>query len=154
MILLPWLVAAATTAGGGVQPFSGESVSGTIAFPREQKMSIVVRAGDRLDLRLGFDGRCDGGGLRELWMSYVRADRTLRVRNGKFAGKVRGVERGIGGRSSRVARFTWNVSGRFTDHGAAAATLSGHAFVQERGKTISRCTIARPSTARLARPAG
>jgi hypothetical protein len=148
MVLLPWLL---VLAAAGVQPFSGESVSGTIAFPREQKMSIAVRSGDRLDLRLGFDGRCDGGGLRELWMSNVRADRTLRIRDGAFAGKLTGAQRGIGGRSARVARFTWNISGRFTDHGAAVATISGSAIVRERGKAISRCTIARPATARLAR---
>ena len=51
----------------GVQPLAGESVSGPIAFPRPQKMSILVGANDRLSLRLGFDARCAGGGIGELW---------------------------------------------------------------------------------------
>jgi hypothetical protein len=151
MVLATSLAVLASAAG--VQPLAGESVTGAIAFPRAQKMSITVRGGDRLELRLGFDGRCDGGGLRELWMSYVPARRTLKVRDGEFSGKVTGTSRGVGGDPSRTASFTWRVSGRFTDHGAATAELTGTAIVRRAGKAVSRCEISKPSAATLRRPA-
>jgi hypothetical protein len=144
-------LAAALVVLSGVQPFAGESVSGTVAFPREQKMAIAVRGGDKLELRLGFDGRCDGGGLGELWMSYVPADQRLAVRRGEFSGKVTATSRGIGGKAYRAATFTWRISGRFTGRGAAVATLSGSALVRDRGRTVARCTISRPAKATLTR---
>jgi hypothetical protein len=151
-MVLPSLLAA-LAAAAGVQPLSGESVTGTIAFPRAQKMSLTVLERDRLALRLGFDGRCDGGGLGELWMSFVPARETLEVRGGRFAGKLTGTSRGVGGTSARTAHFTWRVSGRFTDHRAATATIAGSAIVREGRKAIARCEIARPATATLARAA-
>jgi hypothetical protein len=144
---------AVLAAAAGIQPFAGESVTGPIAFPREQKMSIIVRDRDRLELRLGFDGRCDGGGVRELWMSYVLARRTLKVHGGEFSGKVTATARAFGGDPSRTASFTWRVSGRFTDHGAATATVSGAAVVRRSGKARARCETAKPATATLRRPA-
>jgi hypothetical protein len=137
-------------AGPGVQPFAGESVAGRITFPRPQGMSIAVLEGGRLSLRLGFDGRCAGGGLGELWMAFVPAKETLVVRRGVFAGKVTGTSRGIGGDAGRTARFTWSVSGRFTDHQVARVTVSGSAIVRAGGKAVSRCEIAKPASARLA----
>jgi hypothetical protein len=133
----------------GVQPLAGESVSGQIAFPRPQKMSVVVGAKDRVSLRLGFDGRCKGGGIGELWMSYVPARQTLKVRSGAFSGRVTGVARGVGGRDAWTGHFTWRVSGRFTDHEVASATVSGSVIVRSGGKAVSRCDTARPAGARL-----
>jgi hypothetical protein len=133
----------------GVQPLAGESVSGSIAFPRPQKMSLDVGAGDRLVLRLGFDGRCKGGGLGELWMSFVPARETLRVRNGTFSGRVTGTSRGVGGRDAWTGHFTWRVSGRFSDHEVASATVSGSVIVRSGGHTVSRCDTSRPARVRL-----
>jgi Periviscerokinin family len=137
----------------GIQPFAGETVSGMIPFPRAQKMSITVRGADKLELRLGFDGRCDGGGLGELWMSSVPATSRLTVRDGRFSGRLTGSSRGIGGRPQRVAKFSWRVSGRFTDHGQAVATVSGSALVREHGKAIARCETRKPAKATLRRAA-
>jgi hypothetical protein len=140
--------AVALALASGVQPFAGESVSGPIAFPRPQRMSLVVGQKDRVSLQLGFDGRCAGGGLGELWMSFVPAKQTLKVRNGEFSGRVTGTSRGVGG-TSRDAYFTWRVSGKFTDHEVASVTVSGSAIVRSGRKAVSRCEIARPSSARL-----
>ena len=143
-------VAAAVLAlAPGVQPLAGESVSGRVAFPRPQKMSIDVGARDRLSLRLGFDGRCAGGGIDELWMSYVPARQTLRVRKGSFSGRVTGVSRGVGGREAWTGHFTWRVSGQFTDHEVVSATVSGSVIVRSGRRAVSRCEIARPTRARL-----
>ena len=133
----------------GVQPLAGESVSGPIAFPRPQKMSVLVGAKDRLSLRLGFDGHCAGGGIGELWMSFVPARQTLKVRSGGFTGRVTGVARGVGGRKDWTGHFTWRISGRFTDHEVASATVSGSVIVRSGGRAVSRCDTARPAGARL-----
>ncbi len=133
----------------GVQPLAGESVSGAIAFPRPQRMSVDVGARDRLTLRLGFDGRCKGGGIGELWMSFVPAKQTLRVRDGAFSGRVTGTARGVGGRDSWTGHFTWRVSGRFSDHEMASAMVSGSVLVRSGGRAVSRCDTARPALARL-----
>ena len=133
----------------GVQPLAGESVSGPIAFPRPQKMSILVGARDRASLRLGFDGRCAGGGIDELWMSFVPVKQTLRVRDGAFSGRVTGVSRGVGGREAWTGHFTWRVSGQFTDHEVASATVSGSVIVRSGGHAVSRCDTSRPARVRL-----
>lgn len=133
----------------GVQPLAGESVSGSIAFPRPQKMKIDVGAGDRLTVKLGFDGRCKGGGIDELWMSYVPVKQRLRVRGGSFSGRVTGVAQGIGGNDAWTGHFTWRVSGRFTAHEVASATVSGSVIVRTRGRAVSRCDTARPAKVRL-----
>jgi hypothetical protein len=135
----------------GVQPLAGESVSGSVAFPRAQKMSIDVGARNRLTLRVGFDGRCKGGGIDELWMSNVPGRETLRVRNGSFSGRVTGVSRGVGGNDAWTGRFSWRVSGRFTAHEVATVTVSGSVIVRSNGRAVSRCDIARPARARLRR---
>src|SRR4029077_8503753 len=59
-MVLPMTLAALAGAPG-VQPLPGDSVTGPSGFPRGQKMTIAVRDRARLELRLGFDGRCDGG---------------------------------------------------------------------------------------------
>jgi hypothetical protein len=148
-MVLSTFLALLALAAGGVQPLSGESVTGTLAFPRPQQMSIKVGDRDRLALALGFDGTCAGGGLGELWMSFVPATGSLKVRDGAFSGKLTGSSRGVGGDKSRTASFTWNVSGRFTDHQVATATVAGSALVKEGRKVVSRCSIARPAAARL-----
>jgi hypothetical protein len=145
-MILPSLAILALSA---VQPLPGVFVTGTIGFPRPQQMSIVVKPRDRLQLRLGFDGRCAGGGLDELWMSFVAADGTLQVRDGAFSGRLSGTARNVGGTSNRTARFTWKVSGRFSDHQVASTTVSGTAIVRAGTRVISRCEIARPAAARL-----
>ena len=134
-------------AAGGVQPVSGESVTGTLAFPRPQQMSIRAGEHDRLALALGFDGKCSGGGLGELWMSFVPANEPLKVRAGVFSGRLTGTTRV---NASRTASFTWRVSGRFTGHQIGTATVSGSAVVKEGRRVVSRCSIAKPASARLA----
>jgi hypothetical protein len=133
----------------GVQPLAGESVSGPIAFPRPQKMTIHVGANDRLSLQLGFDGRCAGGGIGELWMSNVLARQTLKVRSGAFSGRLTAVSPGVGGHKAWTGHFTWRISGRFTAHEVATAKVSGSVIVRSGGKAVSRCEIARPAKARL-----
>jgi hypothetical protein len=142
-------IALALALAPGVQPPAGESVSGSIAFPRPQKVSIEVGPGDRLSARLGFDGRCSGGGLGELWMSSVPAKQTLRVRNGTFSGRMTAVLDGVGRRDAWTGHFVWRVAGRFGDRGLATATVSGSVIVRAGGRNISRCDIARPASARL-----
>ncbi len=133
----------------GVQPLAGESVSGAIAFPRPQRMSVDVGARDRLSLRLGFDGRCKGGGIGELWMSFVPAKQALRVRGGAFSGRVTGISRGVAGHEGWTGHFTWRITGQFTDHEVASATVSGSVIVRSGGRAVSRCETARPARARL-----
>jgi hypothetical protein len=142
------LLMAMLALGGGVQPASGDSVSGAIAFKRPQPMSIDVGANDQLSFVMGFDGSCSGGGLGELWMSGVKAGEKLTVRGGKFSGRLTG-SADVGG--GRTAAFSWNVSGTFTARQAATATVSGRAVVRSGGKVVSRCTIARPAKAKLKR---
>ena len=142
MVLLMALLAF----GGGVQPSSGDSVGGAIAFKRPQPMSIDVGAGDRLSFVLGFDGKCTGSKLGELWMSGVKGKQTLAVRKGKFSGRVTGTaDAGDQGRTT----FYWNVSGTFTGRQVAKASVSGRALVRSNGKVVARCTIAKPATAKL-----
>jgi hypothetical protein len=145
LILAPPAAAAAT----GVQPRSGDAVTGTIAFPRPQQMSLRVDARARLVAALGFDGRCSGGGLAELWMSFVPARGTLAVKDGVFSGRLTGTGKRLGGIASRSAAFTWIVSGRFTDHELATATVDGSAEVRSGSHVLSRCTIAKPASVRL-----
>jgi hypothetical protein len=142
MVLLMALLAF----GGGVQPASGDSVSGAIAFKRPQQMSIDVGERDRLSFVMGFDGRCTGGKIGELWMSGVTGRETLAVRKGKFSGRVTGTA--DAGESGR-ATFFWNVSGTFTGHEAATVSVSGRALVRSNGKLVARCTIAKPAKAKL-----
>ena len=131
----------------GVQPAAGAVVQGPIAFPRPQPMSIQVVAGDRLAVVLGFDGRCTHGGVGELWIANVPASGRLRVARGTFSGALTGTDRHVF--PGRVVSFAWRLSGRFTGHGAAVATVDGSAVVRSGSRVISRCRIARPAQARL-----
>jgi hypothetical protein len=143
--LLLALPAAARAAA--VQPQRGVAVSGTIEFPRPQRMSLQVGARDRLTVTLGFDGRCRGGGIGELWMSFVPARGSLTVKDGVFSGRLTGTSSALGGK--RTASFSWRLSGHFTDSKVATATVTGSARVRSGSHVISRCTIAKPATVRL-----
>jgi hypothetical protein len=143
------LAAPAVASAGGVQPRRGDSLSGTIAFPRPQQMSLRVDARERLVVALGFDGRCSGGGIGELWMSFVRARGTLAVKDGVFSGRLTGTSKRPGGVAGRTASFTWILSGRFTDHELATATVDGSAELRSGSRVSSRCTIAKPAAVRL-----
>jgi hypothetical protein len=141
------LIGFTLAAGGGVQPAAGDYVAGRAAFPRPQHMSIQVGSESQLTLRLGFDGRCTGGGLGELWIADVPASGTLRAKNGAFAGHVTGSDADVV--AGRVTSFAWTVSGRFTGRRSATATVDGRATVRSHGRVVSRCRIARPAPARL-----
>jgi hypothetical protein len=145
LVLAPPAAAAAT----GVQPQRGDAVAGTIAFPRPQQMSLRVDARERLVAALAFDGRCSGGGIAELWMSFVPARGTLAVKDGVFTGRLTGTSKRLGGIASRSATFTWILSGRFTDHQVATATVDGSAEVRSGSHVLSRCTIAKAASVRL-----
>jgi opacity protein-like surface antigen len=145
LVLAPPAAAAAT----GVQPQRGDAVSGSIAFPRPQRMSLRVDSRARLVAALGFDGRCSGGGIGELWMSFVPARGTLAVKDGVFSGRLTGTSKRLGGVAGRSAAFTWIVSGRFTDHEVATATVDGSAEVRSGAHVLSRCTIAKRASVRL-----
>ena len=77
------------------------------------------------------------------------ARETLRVRNGAFSGRVTGLSRGVGGNDAWTGHFSWRVSGRFTAHEVASATVSGSVIVRSKGRAVSRCDISRPAKARL-----
>jgi hypothetical protein len=130
----------------GVQPAAGDQVSGRIGFPRPQPMTISVAPGDRLSFSLGFDGRCSHGGIGELWIANVVAT-SLPVRDGRFSGVVRGSDPGVV--RGRRTSFWWKVSGVFTGHRVAAATIDGHALVRAGSHVISRCEITRPARVSL-----
>jgi hypothetical protein len=100
-VLLLALPAVASAAA--VQPQRGVSLTGTVAFPRPQQMSLRVEARDRLTVALGFDGRCRGGGIGELWMSFVPARGSLRVKDGVFAGRLTGTSSALRGVAGRTA---------------------------------------------------
>jgi hypothetical protein len=145
------LPAGAAAAAADVAPEPGQILTGELAFPRAQSMRIEtdLKDGSKLLLRLGFDGKCKGGGLGEAWASTVEAKPQLRVRNGRFAGNVRGVEVSVGGVKDRTADFRWKVKGRFTAPDAATVTVEGRALIKHKGKIVSRCEIAKPVTAKL-----
>ena len=135
-----------------VEPQPGVLLSGTIQFPREQAMAVQTdpRAGSKLTAYLGFDGKCRGGGLSEIWASNVVAKPTVRVKDGRFSAKVTGVANNVGGVQGRKAHFRWKFSGRFIARDVISATVSGEADVRLRGKKVSKCKIASPASVRLA----
>jgi hypothetical protein len=143
-VLATALATAALAAG--VQPAAGDQVSGRIGFPRPQPITIAVAPGDRLTFSLGFDGRCTHGGIGELWIANV-VGTSLPVRGGRFSGVVRGSDPGVV--RGRRTSFWWKVSGVFTGHQVAVATIDGHAMVRSGSHVISRCTIARPARVSL-----
>jgi hypothetical protein len=112
-------------------------------------MSIDVGARDRLTLRLGFDGRCKGGGFGEFWAKFIPARETVRIRNGRFSARLTGTTKNVGGVPGRNGTFHWRLTGRFLDRDTATATVRGKAEVRSGKRVVSRCKIAKPSTVRL-----
>jgi len=144
--------ASAASAGQVVEPRPGVLLTGTIQFPRAQAMSLRTDPGGgaRLTVYLGFDGRCRGGGLAEVWAANIPARSTVKVKDGRFSASLTGVTRNLGGVEGRTGKFRWRFSGRFVERDLVTATVSGVGEVRLRGKTISRCKIASPASVRLA----
>jgi hypothetical protein len=140
------LLALAPAAGADAPPvpLAGTMLSGAIDFPRDQGMTLSIDAHDpsRATATVGFDGRCKGGGVGELWAAFIPARQTVRIRHGRFSAKLTGTTRNVGGVTGRTGSFRWKVAGRFSDPAAATATVSGTAKLRQRGHVISRCRIA------------
>jgi hypothetical protein len=151
-LAVPLLFAGTAVAAQDVVPKAGILMSGAIKFPREQSMSLETdpRDGTKLKVRMGFDGKCKGGGLQEAWVSTIEAKPTVRARNGRFSANLTGTERDLGGVKGRNGEFTWKLSGRFTTEDAVSATVSGSAEIKVGGKVVSRCKIAAPAAVKLA----
>src|SRR3954454_9341375 len=98
-------------AAAAERPRAGGVLSGAIAFPREQTMTIRTdrRHGSRLTVAMGFDGRWRGGGLSEVFASNVRASPQVRVRDGRFSAALNGTLRNFGGVQGRTGIFRWRV---------------------------------------------
>jgi len=135
-----------------VEPQPGVLLSGKIKFKREQAMSVQTdpRDGSKLTAYLGFDGKCRGGGLSEIWASNIVTKPTVRVKDGRFSAELTGTANKIGGVEGRKGHFRWKFSGRFTARDVVTATVSGEADVRVRGKKVSTCKIASPASVRLA----
>jgi hypothetical protein len=137
---------------GDVKPRAGVQLTGKIDFPRKQAMTITTGAADgtRMTARLGFDGRCRGGGLGELWSSNVLAKPVVRVRDGRFNARLTGSISNVGGVRERTADFSWRFSGRFVSPEVVRATVTGTAVVRgSEGRVVSRCKIAKAASVRL-----
>jgi hypothetical protein len=154
MFVFPFLFAGVTEAAAAdeIEPRSGVLLSGAVQFPREQAMSIQTdpRDSSKLTVRMAFDGRCKGGGIGEVWASRIESRPTVRVRNGRFSANLSGTARDLGGVKGRVGRFSWRLTGRFTDRDVAVATITGSADIRAGGRVVSRCKIAAPADVRLA----
>jgi hypothetical protein len=152
VLALVSLPAGTALAVSDLEPKAGSQLSGTIKFPREQQMRIEADPGDgaKLKVRMGFDGKCSGGGLQEAWASTVLAKQTVRVRDGRFSADLTGTQSNLGGIKGRTGEFTWKLSGRFLAQDVASATVSGTALVKSGKHVISRCKIAEPAQVRLA----
>ena len=135
-----------------VEPQPGVLLSGTIKFPRAQAMSAQTDPGNgsKLTAYLGFNGKCRGGGLSEIWASNILTKPIVRVKDGKFSAKLTGTARNVGGVEGRTGHFRWKFSGRFTARDVISATVSGKADVRMRGRKVSKCKIAAPASVRLA----
>jgi hypothetical protein len=144
--------ASAARAEKAVQPQAGVMLSGKVQFPRAQQMTVrtAVDNGSQLTVAMAFDGRCRGGGLSEIWASNVTAKPTVRVVDGRFAAKLTGTVKRVGGVDGRVGHFHWRFSGRFVRPSVVAGTVTGRADVKVAGKIVSRCKIAKPASVRLA----
>src|SRR3954453_5817145 len=116
--------AAAARAEETVEPQAGVMLSGKVKFPRVQHMSVKTsrRSGARLTVAMAFDGRCRGGGLGEIWASYVPAKPTVRVVDGRFAATLTGTVKRLGGVDRRVAPFHWTFTGLFVRPAVVSAT--------------------------------
>ncbi len=154
MFVAPFVLAGAGSAfaAGETAPRAAD-LSGSIQFPRPQTMSIATRsrAGSKLTVRMGFNGRCTGGGLSEVWVSNIRSRPRVRVRDGRFTARLTGTSRNLGGVRGRTGKFRWRVTGRFTTRDVAVATVTGTAQIRLRGRVVSRCKIAAPTDVRLTR---
>jgi hypothetical protein len=154
VLALPLLLASAPVAAAadGVQPRAGIVLSGMIAFPHPQPMTIETDPGDasKLTVRMGFDGRCKGGAIGEAWASVIQARPTVRVRDGRFSADLKGSTRDLGGVTGRSGEFKWRLTGRFVAEDVATATVSGSAEIRNGKRVISRCKIAEPAAVRLA----
>ncbi len=152
LVLLALLPAGTAMAAGDVVPRAGVALSGAIKFPREQRMTLETGAHDagRLKVRMGFDGKCTGGGLQEAWASTILAKQAVRVTGGRFSADLTGTSRNLGGVTGRTGEFKWTLSGRFLAEDAATATVTGSAVIKKNGRVFSRCKIAGPTSVRLA----
>jgi hypothetical protein len=150
LLALP-LFAGSAAAAAEVVPQPGVLLSGAVKFPRQQEMTIATdpRDSTRLTVRMGFDGKCKGGGLGEAWGSRIATKPTVRVRGGRFSRTVKGTMRDFGGVKGRTAAFTWRLNGRFESATQVSATVTGSARIRQAGRIVSRCRIARPATVRL-----
>jgi hypothetical protein len=100
---------------------------------------------------MGFDGKCSGGGLGEVWGANIATKPVVKAdEKGRFAATLTGTMRRLGGIDGRVGSFTWRLSGRFTAEDVAVATVTGSAKVTSGKKVISRCRIAGMPSVRLA----
>ena len=150
-LLAPLVFARPPAAAAEVVPQPGVLLTGAIKFPREQGMSMTTdpRDGSKLTVRLGFDGKCKGGGLGETWASHIQTTPTLQVRNGRFAETLHGTAREIGGMKGHTGVFTWRFAGRFTTPTDVVGTVSGSLRIKRGSKVVARCKIARPAAVRL-----
>src|SRR3954471_23397313 len=107
-LAVPLLCAGSAAAAQDVEPKAGILMRGAIQFPREQSMSIETdaRDGSKLRVRMGFDGRCEGGGVREWWVSPLPAKPTVRARDGRFSADLTATQRDFGGTKGRTGKFT------------------------------------------------
>jgi hypothetical protein len=144
--------AATASAADPVVPRAGVLLSGAIQFPRAQNMMIETDRDDssKLTVRMGFDGKCKGGGLREVWSANVTASPRVRVRAGRFSATLTGTVRNLGRVEGRTGVFRWRLTGRFVRRDVVTATVTGSADVRIDGKTVSKCKIADPAAVRLA----
>jgi hypothetical protein len=147
-VLLP---AAAASAAEDVQPRAGIMLTGAIDFPRAQEMTVRTdpRDGAKLTVALGFDGRCKGGGLAEVWASNVPVRKTVKVKHGRFLARLSATVKDFGDVPGRTAHFRWRLTGRFQAEDAATAKVTGVARVRQKGRKPTRCRIASPASVRL-----
>src|SRR3954453_19777208 len=90
-VLAAPLILAGTASAADVVPKAGVVLSGSIKFPREQEMRFETHPADgsKLVVRMGFNGKCKGGGIGEVWVSRLETKPTMRVRNGRFSAKIK-----------------------------------------------------------------
>jgi hypothetical protein len=150
--ILAVVLAMPALAAASVAPRAGVLLSGKIDFPRAQKMSIMTDASDatKLTVNMGFDGKCKGGGLGELWAGNVRAPQTVRVRGGRISAALTGTIKDVGGVAGRTGRFKWRLTGQFVERDVVEATVTGTAEVRIDDKRVATCKIAQPTDVRLA----
>ena len=149
-VLLP-AAASGAPSPAGAEPRPGAQLTGAIHFPRAQGMALDIDRQDtsRARASLGFDGRCQGGGLGEFWAKFIRAREIVRIRDGRFSARLTGTTTNVGGVAGRTGTFHWRLKGRFLDRETATATVTGRAEVRRGKRVLSRCKIAKATTVRL-----